>query len=46
LLAQVFFIGHLEDQLVIGIALHYRGNFEFELEMYPVIAGVELVRKP
>ncbi len=30
---------------LLGIALHYRGNSEFELEMYPALAGFELVRK-
>lgn len=30
---------------VTGVALHYRGNVEFELEMYPSLAGAELVRK-
>jgi hypothetical protein len=29
----------------LGIALHYRGNLEFELEMYPAMAGTELVTK-
>lgn len=29
----------------IGIALHYQGNVEFEREMYPSIAGLELVTK-
>ena len=29
----------------VGIALHYRGNVEFELEMYPSMAGMELVGK-
>ena len=28
-----------------GVALHYEGNTEFELEMYPDLAGLELVRK-
>jgi hypothetical protein len=27
---------------VIGIGLHYRGNEEFELEMYPSLSGFEL----
>ncbi len=27
----------------LGIALHYRGNVEFELEMYPALAGMELI---
>jgi hypothetical protein len=30
---------------ILGVALHYRGNAEFELEMYPGIAGMELVQK-
>jgi hypothetical protein len=29
----------------IGMLLHYRGNTEFELEMHPSLAGVELVRE-
>jgi hypothetical protein len=29
----------------IGIALHYQGNVEFEREMYPSLAGMELVGK-
>lgn len=29
----------------VGVALHYRGNVEFELEMYPSLAGMELVEK-
>jgi hypothetical protein len=29
----------------VGIALHYRGNAEFELEMYPTIGGTELIGK-
>lgn len=29
----------------IGTVLHYRGNIEFELEMYPSLAGAELVGK-
>lgn len=28
-----------------GVALHYRGNVEFELEMYPSMGGMELVQK-
>ena len=27
---------------LIGLYLHYRGNVEFELEMYPGLSGVEL----
>jgi hypothetical protein len=30
---------------LLGVGLHYRGNREFELEMYPAMAGVELVRE-
>jgi hypothetical protein len=30
---------------VLGVGLHYRGNHEFELEMYPSLTGIELVRK-
>ena len=29
----------------LGVALHYRGNEAFELEMYPSRAGFELVRE-
>ena len=29
----------------VGVALHYRGNVEFELEMYPAMSGLELVQK-
>jgi hypothetical protein len=29
----------------LGIALHYQGNVEFEREMYPSLAGMELVSK-
>jgi hypothetical protein len=28
-----------------GVGLHYLGNHEFELEMYPSLVGAELVRK-
>ena len=28
-----------------GVVLHYRGNVEFELEMYPSLSGLELFRK-
>jgi hypothetical protein len=28
-----------------GLYLHYRGNLEFELEMYPAMRGAELVGK-
>lgn len=28
----------------IGIGLHYDGNVEFELEMYPSMTGIELIR--
>jgi len=30
---------------VAGVALHYQGNTAFELEMYPDMAGLELVQK-
>ena len=30
---------------IVGIWLHYQGNEEFELEMYPAMQGFELVRK-
>jgi hypothetical protein len=30
---------------LLGVGLHYRGNHEFELEMYPSMAGMELVRE-
>jgi hypothetical protein len=30
---------------VLGTGLHYNGNQEFELEMYPSMAGTELVRQ-
>jgi len=30
---------------LLGVALHYQGNVEFELEMYPAIGGLELVQK-
>ena len=29
----------------IGVGLHYDGNVEFELEMYPSMSGFELIRK-
>lgn len=29
----------------VGIALHYRGNVEFELEMYPSLSGIDLIEK-
>jgi hypothetical protein len=29
----------------LGLVLHYRGNAEFELEMYPSMAGWELFRE-
>lgn len=28
----------------IGVGLHYDGNVEFELEMYPSMSGLELIR--
>ena len=30
---------------LVGVSLHYRGNLEFELEMYPTLAGLELIGK-
>jgi hypothetical protein len=30
---------------VLGVGLHYRSNQEFEREMYPSMAGMELVRE-
>lgn len=30
---------------LVGVGLHYRGNEEFEREMYPSMSGVELVGK-
>src|SRR5262245_54141433 len=30
---------------LVGVGLHYRGNLEFELEMYPTMSGTELMRK-
>ena len=30
---------------VLGVGLHYQGNTEFELEMHPSIAGIELLSK-
>jgi hypothetical protein len=30
---------------IVGLTLHYQGNVEFELEMYPDRAGFELFRK-
>jgi hypothetical protein len=30
---------------VVGVVLHYQGNQEFELEIYPDMAGMELVRE-
>ena len=30
---------------LVGILLHYRGNVEFELEMYPSLQGLALFRK-
>lgn len=29
----------------LGVGLHYQGNTEFELEMYPTMRGLELVQK-
>ena len=30
---------------VLGVGLHYHGNEEFELEMYPSLSGLELITK-
>lgn len=30
---------------VIGLALHYKGNVEFEREMYPTLAGLQLFKQ-
>ena len=30
---------------LVGVGLHFRGNVEFELEMYPSMSGLELVTK-
>jgi hypothetical protein len=30
---------------IVGIGLHFRGNVEFERELYPSLAGIELVEK-
>jgi hypothetical protein len=30
---------------VCGVALHFRGNAQFELEMYPALEGTELIRE-
>lgn len=30
---------------LVGLLLHYRGNAEFELEMYPTLKGLDLFRK-
>jgi hypothetical protein len=30
---------------LLGVGLHYRGNLEFELEMYPSMRGFEMVQK-
>lgn len=30
---------------VVGMGLHYQGNAEFELEMYPELSGMELFRE-
>ena len=29
---------------IVGVALHYQSNVEFELEMYPSMEGMELFR--
>jgi hypothetical protein len=38
-LLMVLFVG----SGMLGVALHYQGNAEFELEMHPSLAGMELV---
>src|SRR5262245_10399324 len=30
---------------LVGVALHYRGNLAFELEMYPSMSGFEMIQK-
>ncbi|HJU64700.1 MAG TPA: hypothetical protein VJ596_03445 [Gemmatimonadaceae bacterium] len=30
---------------LVGVLLHYQGNVEFELEMYPSLTGIELFRQ-
>lgn len=30
---------------LLGIGLHYNGNEEFELEIYPTLSGIELVKE-
>jgi hypothetical protein len=30
---------------MVGVGLHYQGNHEFELEMYPALSGLELMSK-
>jgi hypothetical protein len=30
---------------ILGVGLHYQGNHEFELEMYPSLSGLELMSK-
>jgi len=30
---------------ILGVGLHFQGNQEFELEMYPSLSGVELISK-
>jgi hypothetical protein len=30
---------------LVGVGLHYRGNLEFELEMYPSMSGFEMIEK-
>jgi hypothetical protein len=30
---------------LLGVGLHYRGNHEFEREMYPTMAGMKLVQE-
>jgi hypothetical protein len=40
-LVMVLFVG----AGLLGVGLHYQGNNEFELEMYPSLAGLELMSK-
>ena len=30
---------------LVGLALHYKGNVEFEREMYPTLAGLQLFKQ-
>ena len=38
---QIMMLLHVASGLI-GLYLHYRGNVEFELEMYPGLSGMEL----